>query len=288
MAGFLSWHTVSVRQKPYWIKGGVLAIPISILLVPLTIYIAVSFGAGDEIIQYVAPEIFVLLMGFGMSASPISLVSAIISIAIVAAIFAGKSFVIGAALGMVYEKFAAKGKEMWFWPFLLILYVLLVGILTYRTQDLWKTYASATSPQECESVTRKGVDNFNVNECYRQLAERNKDVKFCEYIDTTRETGKSGEDYKAFCYEEVAHAKNDPSVCALIPEITHNEHGVENYRRDGCYRWFNMCEYMTIPVNKDSCFMDLARLNKNRNLCSRVTGSHPAFTEQKCLEQFND
>ena len=71
------------------------------------------------------------------------------------------------------------------------------------------------------------------------MAVKLKDASICDNIGKEKIFKGDPEDYKWFCYEEVAHAKKDPSICESIPEDTYNEHGVNTNRRDRCFEWFN-------------------------------------------------
>ena len=102
--------------------------------------------------------------------------------------------------------------------------------------ELSPIYRSVDSPSDCESIFKKGIENFNINKCYRDLAVRNKDLSICDKVKEFR----GSDSYKWSCYNEVAHAKDDSSICELIPEETYNEHGVKTGRRDSCFFWFKI------------------------------------------------
>lgn len=239
-------------SRPTWQKGGIIAIPVALLVIPATIYISLYFGGGDDVIQYLAPEVFALLFGLAMSAHAATLSEVALPIVIVTAIFAIKAYVVGAILGAIYGKFF-KGRYPWlFWVLLVLLYCLLLGSITYYTQDLYKTYYSANTPEECTSFSRQLVSNFNVSDCYRQLAERKQDVRYCDYIQSTGAGSRSGYDSRGFCYEEVAHVKNDPSICDLIPAAMKGSAETSS-RSDACYVWFHICEKIKDRGWREQC-----------------------------------
>ncbi|MHA1873278.1 MAG: hypothetical protein ACTSVB_04105 [Candidatus Heimdallarchaeaceae archaeon] len=227
----MTWKNLS-----YWIKGGILAILISIIIVPLSIFIAMNFlGAEDNVIWFLAPEFFMALLSLGMRGTPAGIVELIITLGVSTIIFLVRFFIIGAVLGIIYNKLKFRNKGKFFVIGLILLWIIFLLFVSYRTQRFSSAYGSVDSPGDCESIFRKGIENFDINRCYKDLAIKNEDLSICDRIKIFR----GSDDYKWFCYEEVAHAKDDSSICNLIPEKTYNEHNVETMRRKGCLNWFN-------------------------------------------------
>ena len=125
----------------------------------------------------------------------------------------------------------------------LVLLIIFLGFFLYKYQSSYNGYNSAKSPEDCENKWNKLIDGFEVNQCYRLLAEYTKNVTICDKIKITDTTDpRAGkridpstgeikidyEDFKWFCYEDVAHqeiavprtegdTERAISICKLIP-----------------------------------------------------------------------
>lgn len=264
------------KTKPYWVKGGILAIPLYFVIAPVSFFLALSLGAGKDIIQYIAPELFFGAWGLAAAqSSSEAFLQIIFSLIVLVAILLGRIFILGAILGVIYEWFAKRDLRLLFVVLLAVVYAVGIGYLSYNTQDIWKVYGSVESPADCDDASKKLIADFNPQECYKNLAIKNQDVRQCDFIG-------DDEDYRAFCYEEVAHSKNDSSICGLISETTLNAHGVLTGRRDGCYSLFNLCEKVSAVTNRDDCWSHVARIQKDPSLCLKISDTHPAFTQERC------
>lgn len=244
---------MSWKNLPSWLRGGIIAIPISFVLIPLCFIIGRILGAGEDFVWFIIPEFFLAGMSLAMRGTPATLTETILTIVIALAIFLFRIFVIGALLGLIYGKFANKNKRKLFLMGIAIILIILLLVISYRTKDSWSVYNSINSPKECTSIFNKFIGNFDINRCYQQLAIKNNDVAICDNIKTPSSMAETPDDFKWFCYEEVAHAKNDFSVCELIPGKTYNKYNVETKRRDGCFNWFKACDKIEDLSLKEDC-----------------------------------
>jgi len=274
------------REWPYWIKGGLLTIPLAILILPLSFVLLILLGGGEDILWYLIPEFFALGMGLAMRGTPASSSEIIMSFAIVLVIFLVRIFFIGAILGIIYGKFAIRNKRKIFFIGLLILFIALIFLVSHRTQDISRSY-DVNSPEECDSILKTGIENFDKNRCYKEFAVKNKDLSACDLINSASSIEKAPEDFKGFCYEEVAHAKEDSSICALIPEKLYNKHNATTNRRDKCYVWFKECERISDEIGRNSCWIDRAYLENNPQICEKVSGNQPYYNTTRCFENLN-
>ncbi len=274
------------RNRSYWLKGGVIAIPIYLIIAPATFFLVLSLGGGDDIIQFLGPEVFAAMWAFVGDPAIISahMPQIILGLIQLAVIFIGRVFLLGAIAGKIYEWFAKRGKKTWFWLLLVLTYIVLVAGLTYRTQDLSKTYYSAKAPEECKSALRAGVSNFNINECYRQLAERTKDLAVCDKITGPGPGTDTADAFRGFCYEEVAHAMNDGSICDRIPAAMHGSPQTSS-RADACYVWFGMCDKIHDVGWRDSCWQGRAKKEGNAAFCDNMSNRNQYVTRGYCLQQ---
>lgn len=264
-------YLVGMKAWPYWLKGGLLAIPLYLVIAPLTFFVAVRFiGVSDDILQFISPELSLVAWAFVGEPETSQIVLVIL---ILGARFVARAFVVGAVLGAVYGHFAARGKRAIFFVLLIIMYLAALGALSFWLQNTTAVNYSAHSPADCRDWTKGLVKNFSTTECYRELAERNKDITICDEIRAGRGDS-TAEEQKEFCYEEVAHEKKDPAICPLISA---------SGRRDSCYLWFKICEKVSATDSRDYCWTRKARANHDPALCSNISDLVPAFTTSKCL-----
>jgi hypothetical protein len=259
-----------LKKWQYTVMGGLLAIPLSLVIIPLAFFLTRFLGAGEDVVWFLAPEFFAVFMGLGMRGSPASSNEVVSTIIFVSIIFLVRTFIMGAIVGAVYGIFARKGKRKLFVGGLIIVFFLVIVLISYRTQDTYKAN-SVGSARECASILKKGIDGFDENRCYQELAEKTKDVSICDNITRPSSIEKSPNDYKWFCYEEVAHAQNDPAICDLIPEVTLNERNGNTQRKDRCYQWFNLCEKIQSISNRDGCYTNKAEFTKDIQSCELVS-----------------
>jgi len=227
------------KNWSYWVKGGILAIPISIILIFFSLFILRLLGSGGGFFLVMLPEFWLVTLGLGdrgISASYGEIVSVY---AIVSFIFIARTFIIGAILGWIYGWFAKRNKRIIFLVLFVLTWIGLMSFISYRTQSTVNIYLSSQSEQDCEKTFNKGIENFDVYQCFKELAVKNKDVNVCNRIDGsfTSYSTKHADDFKWFCYEEVAHITKDSSICELIPVHTYNDF-VETQRKQNCDRWF--------------------------------------------------
>ncbi len=263
-----------MKNWQYWIKGGLLAIPASIIIIPLTLFITRLLSAGQEIIWFLAPEFAVAAFGLGMRGTPPAMSEVLSTLIIVGGIFIVRSFIIGAVLGAIYGIFANRNIRKIFFIGLLILYALGIGFLSHKTKDVSVAYNLVNNPEDCLSSSNKGIDNFDVNHCYQALALKNQDLTICDNIKTESIFEKAPEDFKAFCYEEVIYAKNDSSLCSLISPETYNDYNVATGRRDSCYDRFKLCEKISDANSRDSCYMSKAEYFNDTSACTMVSANN--------------
>ncbi len=241
------------KNKPYWLRGGLIAIPLSVLLVPVSFFLARVFGAGQTITWYLIPEFLLTAMDLGMRGTPAGMGETITKLLLATIIFLTRVFVIGAILGALYGLFSRWKKQKYFIAFLAAIFLIGIAAMSYRTKNVYEAYSEVSSPQDCESSSKKLIENFGVAQCYHQLAQKQSDIRICDLIDTVESEQYVTADTKWFCYEEVAHKKNDPSICEKIPAETFNEHNVNTGRRDGCFLWFKQCDKIVDPGWKANC-----------------------------------
>ncbi len=257
-----------MKKWPFWIKGGLIALPLSVLIIPISLYITQLLGAGQDALWFIVPEYYTAALGLGMRGTPASSQEVVSTLVIVTLLFALRIFVIGAILGAIYSIFAKKEKRKWFFVGLAVIYLLALGLLSYRTQS--PRYMSLNSPSECASILKKGIDNFDENYCYKEQAVKNEDVAICDRINVDNKTT---EDFKAFCCEEVAHAKDDPLICDLISEGNFDDSKGTTRRKDSCYGWFKLCEKIISISWRDHCYMNKAEFQNDISACNFVINS---------------
>ena len=223
--------------KPYWVKGGILAIPFSIVLIPLSVFIFSILGANAQgLIIFTVPEYWVAALGLGMRGTPASTVEVVTTITLFSCIFLARTFIFGSILGSIYGWFARRSKGVIFWILIILVWVSFLVFIAYRTQSPYNVYMSSQSAQDCRKTSNKGIENFGVSQCFKEVAVKNKDIRICDNIDPNPTNG--AEDQKWFCYEEVAHATQDSAICELMPDKIYNDAGVETQRKERCQDWF--------------------------------------------------
>ena len=254
------------RKWPYWVKGGIIAIPAAILLLPMTFALARFFGAGEDLIMFIAPELLIALMGLGMRGTPAGILEIIGVLGLFGLITLLRIFVMGAVLGLIYGKVASKKT---FWTCLILIWLLLTAGIAYKTASTFDVYYSSDSSEDCRSLFNKGINKFDTNWCYKELAVKKQDYTICDNIQEPSSIEKFPEDYKAFCYESVAQAKQDPSICPLIPPYTLTEYGKRN-RRDACYVHFTMCGEVVDEGWKEQCYLIKALRESDDYYCELI------------------
>lgn len=265
------------KDLPYWLKGGIIAIPLSILIIPLAFFLALYLGAGEGIEWYLAPDLYAAAMGLGMRGTPAGTYETILTVAIAFTIFLLRTFAVGAVIGALYGYFSKKNKGKLFLLCLLVFGIVYLFFISYNTKLIWDLYRSFDSPDECNKMTNWFVKSFDKNRCYQYFAVKNKDVKICDNIVHASSIEKNPEDFKWFCYEEVAHKKDDPSICELISG--------ESYKKYGCFVWFRIykCDEMDDKW-RDKCYEGKAQFEKNASFCENIENS---FNKDRCFGRLN-
>jgi hypothetical protein len=269
----MNWKTM-----PYWVKGGVLALPVYAVLAPLSLYFSGYFSTGNDTVWFIAPEILYGLLSWGFSGGNMTFGETVLTFAIVSAVLLLRLFIIGAILGALYGALPTKTWRASFLVLLIVLYIVGLSFISHKYQNLWGVYDSVETAADCTEGTRTSVSNFNVNDCYKRLAEKTQDVKWCDEIQAPGPGSNSTEDYRGFCYEEVAHIKNDPSICPRIADPR---------RRDGCYGWFEMCEQVTDMDRKINCWTRKASIEKDSSICENIPKTDEKYSSiyQYCLDE---
>lgn len=250
-------------KLPYWLRGALLAVPVFIVLTPLTLFLLGFIIHNDDIIIYIAPELFVLGMsGMGLAGIP---PQAYLTLGL---IFLIRSFITGAVLGAIYEFFARKNKRKWFFILIVIIPIIFICFSIYRILDPGIAVKADGNYKECDKIIYKGIKNFGVEGCYKSYAIIQKDYKICDNIKLKGDK----EYYKWYCYEEVAHAADDASICDLIPEKTRfNRNQILNSaRRDGCFDWFKACDKIIDLTKRNSCYSTKAHIEKDPSICEKI------------------
>lgn len=234
---------------PHWLAGGLIILPVSLVLIPLSFFVIHAWGAGEGSGWYIAPEFYLAAMDLAMRGTPADMAETISTFLTAGGIFLIRNFFIGAILGLVYSWFFRR-KTLFFVALLVIVYGCFLFYVSYTTQNVYQVFSEQDSVAECSSAENRLINNFLPSNCIRELAIRKKDPNLCGQISTVGVTH-SLEDEQAFCYEEVAHAIDDPSFCALVPT---------QGRRDSCYVWFDVCEKIIDESWRQSCLEEKAGL----------------------------
>ena len=269
-----------MKNKPYWIKGGLLAIPISIVVIPLSIFICLLFGEHliERSILLIAPESFFLQMALlsGLGAPPNNIVISLITIAILIfaiLIFVLRVFIMGAVIGVIYGIFERKNKRKFFFTGLIVIFLTILGLLFYISQDPSSVYNSVNSTNECASILKKGIISFDENRCYKELAIKKQDASICYNLKSPYSFYDSDYfDLKVSCYEDVAFLKNDPAICELILDEAPNYN-----EKSSCYYRMALntndpaiCELQIDPSWKSYCYLQMARHTNDPAICELV------------------
>ena len=264
-----------------------MAIPLSFVIIPLSFLLARFFGAGEDIIWVIIPEIFIAALGLGMRGTPAGAIETALTLGAAFIILFSRIFAIGAFIGWLYGKCKTHNMGALFLGSLALLLILLLGFSSYATQDPWAAYDAVQSPDECDDTLKRLINNFDTNRCYLHLAVNNKNISVCDHIKKRSSIEKAPEDFKWFCYEEVAHAADDVTLCELIQEETYNKHGVSTGRRDVCFRWFGACDRISdsdIGGWKDDCLKTKASTENDPSWCENITNN---FYKDSCFLTFN-
>ncbi len=233
------------RDWPYWLRGGIITSLISIQIIWLFSYFSNFLGWGNNLFAYLAWPLFAALFGLAsvengdVLTAFFGLVSGIILTLLI-------YFLLGAILGAIYGRSNNKKRSLAI--IIIILFLTLVSLAYYLKEP-----SLPEGSEDCKSPLNKLQKDFNSNRCYLDLAINNQDYQVCNNIKPDKEyVALDAENYKWFCYEEVAHAKNDPSICDLIPEKTYNRFR-ETHQKDACYLWFKLCDKIQNQEWKESC-----------------------------------
>ncbi len=260
-----------MKNWPYWIKGGLLAIPLSIIIVPLSFFITYRFGADEDATQQLlAPGLLGVVMSLGMRGTPAGTEEAIITWIIASLIFALRVFIMGAIIGALYGVFAKRNKRKMFFIGLVAVYIGLLGALSYRFHNVSAVYYSVSSPKDCASAFKKGIVNFDENRCYLDLAERKQDVHICDNIKNPSVAVESPEGFRVRCYQDVAYAAKDPSVCEIVPG------GLSE--RDDCYARLSLCDKIS-SGNGDYCYTQRASFGNDISSCNLVKNKDECYSQ---------
>lgn len=261
-----------MKQK-YWFKGGILYTLVGIVCVAF----AISFFMFEpwhwfqqthttsvifDWLGWLALGTFGLFggawplvaMGLGMRGTPAETPEIVFAILFAVVYQLISSFAIGAFWGWIYGLFAVRNKRKYF--FIGITLLITFGIVSslYTGQDTYKVYRSMDTPSECHDFFKKFINDFDVNDCVRAVALNHEQATMCDATEPAYANvyHKDPEDMKWFCYEEVAHVKKDPAICALISS--------NNYRRNGCFEYLGACELITDIQYKERCIRNTAQI----------------------------
>ncbi len=233
-------HIMTVKNFPYWVKGGLLAMPVCIVALPVLVGLLYLLGKeGEMVIPILAPEVFVLIWSMAMGGAPLT------SILLMCLIFLGKAFVLGAVIGAVYGFSARRSRVRQFWIGFALLAVLVFMGINYMVQNPYTLYDTVQTAEECTDPLKKFIPEFQDFECLDRLATRTGDISVCGLINNPKWEARDNEIWRWSCYEDIASAKNDPAVCDLIP--------TEASMRDRCYSMFSVCENISDPGMKADC-----------------------------------
>lgn len=242
---------MSFSRLPYWLKGGLIAIPVSILVAWATLAMWPLLGGGQNAVWWIAPEYILAAMDLGMRGEPAGFVESATKLAIALVIFCGRMFIVGAIVGAIYGFLAKYRAGAYFLVFLVVAYCVAIAMLAHKTKNPYEVYGKAASIEECESPSHASIDYFNVNDCYEQLAVRTMDATICDKI--VPRTEFESEDTKWVCYEEVARVTQDPSLCDAIPRVTLSANGGDTMRHDRCMDMLHECDRLFDVAYKPSC-----------------------------------
>ncbi len=122
----------------------------------------------------------------------------------------------------------------------------------------------------CEKLGLEFNDNFSrkvfTGNCYEELAKAKKDPSICEKIELDRD----------LCYQKVALSKKDEGLCAKVERVPD---------MDQCYRELaiemldlSICEKIT-EGNRDYCYTQIAISKRDPNICGRLESKLEINTE---------
>lgn len=149
-------------------------------------------------------------------------------------------------------------------------------------------YTSPYSEKRVECMAEIGVLSNNIsictlmnryhkNECYKKIAIAKKDIKICEYCEDNVESN----DFKSDCLFELFKELDlrDPSICERI---------VDNFSKSVCLaiiRGHEICGNMSSTESKDGCYMELAKVQKDFDLCEKLSNRYARYGTGECYIQ---
>ena|SRR3989344_5137760 len=166
---------MSWSDKPYWFKGGMWGL---ILSVPFTLFVGFLvrfFNVQDDVLFILGPELMAAGWSLAMGGG-----NQILTIGMGLGLFLLRFFIMGAVLGGLYSLLAWPPLRFLFWLGLLVVLPAGLFILFYRYQDYGAIYNSVNSTEDCHSYTM--VVHFDVEWCYRAVAIKKRDKTICDII----------------------------------------------------------------------------------------------------------